>query len=69
MDLLTYWETEPPLRDHLNICLAQNTQTIANSNLGKGQKSIKLDKFIIDYEKASLPSRKTVDAKIRNIFG
>lgn len=68
MDLLTYWETEPPLRDHLNICLAQNTQAIFNSQLGKGQRALKLDKFIIDYQKA-LPSRKEVDLKLRTILG
>jgi len=65
---MTYWETEPLLRDHLNICLAQNTQAIFNSQRAKGQSAIKLEKFIIDYEKA-LPSRKELDNKIRTILG
>ena len=68
MDLLTYWETEPTLRDHINICLAQNTQAIFNSQLGKGQRAIKLEKFIIDYEKA-LPSKEELDLKLRTILG
>jgi hypothetical protein len=49
--------------------MAQVAQTVANSQLGKGQKPIKLEKFIIDYDKAALPSRKQVDQKLRNIFG
>ena len=68
INVLTYWETEPPLRDHINICLAQNTQAIFNSQLSRGQKAIKLDNFIIDYEKA-LPSRQEVSNKIRSIMG
>jgi hypothetical protein len=49
--------------------MAQVSQTVANSQLIKGQKPIKLDKFIIDYDKATLPSRKQVDQKLRHIFG
>ena len=39
-----------------------------NSQLGKGQRAIKLEKFIIDYEKA-LPSREELDLKLRTILG
>ena len=56
------------MRDHINICLAQNTQAIFNSQLGKGQRAIKLEKFIIDYEKA-LPSKEELDLKLRTILG
>ena len=63
-DKLTYWETHPPLYDHINICLAQVSATIANSNRGKGQRAYKMDKFLIDYT-ASEP----VEDKIKRIFG
>ncbi len=69
LDKLTYWETHPPLRDHINICMAQISQSIFNTNLSRRQRAHKLDKFIIDYKKAQLPSRKKVDSKIRSILG
>lgn len=69
IDKLTYWEVNPPMRQHLNICIAQVCQTIANVNLGRGQKPKKLSTFIIDYKKALLPSRKEVAGKIKNILG
>jgi len=69
LDKMTYWETHPPLRQHINICIAQVCQTIANVNLGRGQKAKKLSTFIIDYKKALLPSRNEVVGKIKTILG
>jgi hypothetical protein len=69
LDKLSFWESHPPMRDHLNICIAQVTQMTANVNRGKHQKARKLSDFIIDYKKAKLPSRKQVAGKIKNILG
>ena len=69
LDQIEFWKIHPPMRDHINLCMAQVTQSIFNTNLGRGQKPYKLDKFIIDYKKALLPSRKQVVGKIKSVFG
>lgn len=68
-DKITYWETHPPMRDHLNICMAQIAQSILNTNLGKGQKPYPLNKLIIDYKKALLPTGAQLVNKIKSVFG
>lgn len=54
IDKITFWETHPPLRDHINICLSQISQLIYNSNLGKRQRPKKMSHFYINYKKGRL---------------
>lgn len=69
IDKVEYWKISPPLKNHINICMAQIAQTIANVNRGKGQRAKKLSDFIIDYKKALLPTRSQLVGKIKNILG
>ena len=67
-DKLTFWETHPPMYDHINTCTANIAYTIAATNRGKGR-LVPFDKFLIDYKKAQLPSRVGVDTKLRKLLG
>jgi len=69
LDKISYWESHPPLRDHINICIAQVCQSIYNTNLGRRQRPKKLSTFIIDYKKAHLPTKEGVVNKINTIMG
>lgn len=69
LDKITYWETHPPMRDHLNICMAQISQSILNTRLGKGQRAYPLSKLIIDYKKAQRPTGAQLVNKIKSVFG
>lgn len=66
---ITFWEEHPPMRDHINYCIAQVSQLIFNSNLGRRQKAKPMHKFLIDYKRATLPSQKEVNNKINSILG
>lgn len=66
---LTYWETNPRLKDHINNCMANVAYTVAATNRSKGQKLVPFPDFLLDYKKAALPGRKKVDTKIRSIMG
>lgn len=60
LDWLTFWETHPTIRDHMNVCSANIAHTIANCMRGKRQKALSLSKFLVDYEKAKKKSPKQV---------
>ena len=64
-----FYETEPPLRQHLNICLAQVCQAVAALGTGKGRKVPNLGKFVIDYEVAKRNSPQEVEKRLCAFLG
>ena len=69
IDWLTFFQTNPPMREHLNNCQANITYTIAAVNRGKGQRKPKVSDFRIDYKEAiKTEQEKTLD-KINKFFG
>jgi hypothetical protein len=69
LDKIEFWKTHPPLRDHINVCMANIAFTVANCNRSPKSKAIEFSKFLIDYKKALLPSKKKVVGKIKSILG
>jgi len=69
MDKLEFWKTHPPLRDHINICMANIAYTVACVNRDPKTRPPKFDKFLIDYKKAIQPTQDEVVDKIQRIMG
>ena len=65
---MSFFDINPPLRDHINVCLAQVSSSIVNSNRTPRTKAIPIDKFIIDYSKKEPMSRKQIAAKVVRIL-
>ena len=61
---MSYFDDNPPLRDHINVCLAQVSSSIVNSSRAPRTKAIPIDKFIIDYSKKVPMSRDQIRAKV-----
>jgi hypothetical protein len=66
INLLTFWETSPPLADHLNILLANVCTVVANSTPGR-KRALSIKDFIIEYKK-ELPSKEARLQKLKNFF-
>lgn len=66
LDLLTFWETSPPLADHLNVLLANVCTAVANSTPGR-KRALSIKDFIIEYKK-ELPSKEARLQKLKNFF-
>jgi hypothetical protein len=66
LDLLTFWETSPPLADHLNVLMANVCTTVANSTPGR-KKALRIKDFIIEYKK-EMPSKEARLQKLKNFF-
>lgn len=69
MDWIEFYKTNLPLRDHINICTANIAYTIAAANRGKGQKLIKLDKFVLDFNRSVEQSKENVADGLNSFFG
>ena len=69
LNWLSYFEANPPMRDHLNNCQANICYTIAAVNKGKGQKTIPFNKFRLDYKEAAMSDKDKVNRDIRKFFG
>ena len=65
---MSYFEINPPLRDHLNVCLAQVSSVIANCNRAPRTKAIEVSKFIIDYGKKEPMTREQIADKVRRFM-
>lgn len=65
---MSYFDINPPLRDHINVCLAQVSSSIVNSNRAPRTKAIPIDKFIIDYSKKQPMNRTQVADKVRQMM-
>ena len=69
IDWLTFFETNPPMREHLNNCQANIAYTIAAVNRGKGQRKSKATDFRLDYKEAIKTKEQKVTDKINKFFG
>lgn len=65
---LSYFDINPPMRDHINICLAQVSSSIVNGNRAPRTKATPTDKFIIDYRKKEPMNRKQIADKVRRFM-
>ena len=65
---MSFFDINPPLRDHINVCLAQVSSSIVNSNRAPRTKAIPIDKFIIDYSKKEPMTREQIRAKVVRIL-
>ena len=61
---MSYFGESPALKDHINVCMAQVTQMIANTNRHPKKAAYEIDKFIIDYKKGDRPTRAQVRRKV-----
>jgi len=65
---MSFFDINPPLRDHINVCLAQVSSAIVNSNRAPRTKAIEMTKFIIDYSKKEPMTREQIRAKVVRIL-
>jgi hypothetical protein len=67
---MLYFDEHPPLRDHLNLCLAQVSAIFANSRRDARKKPIPIKEFIINYKQPEREklSRKQVADKVRMLL-
>ncbi len=66
LDLLTFWETSPPLADHLNVLMANVCTVVANSTPGR-KRALNIKDFIIKYKK-ELASKEDRLKKLTGFF-
>ncbi|HHZ66262.1 MAG TPA: hypothetical protein EYN51_12345 [Flavobacteriales bacterium] len=64
-----YFETNPPLRQHLNYCLAQVSQRLAALATKPGGKVAPFKDFIIDYQRDMKNVQKIAAKKLDLFFG
>lgn len=67
IDWLSYWETNPSIRDMINYSQANTSRTIAAVNAKRGA-SPKLKDFLFDFDRAKMSDREKVANDVRKFF-